>query len=190
MARTKKRRREDASESDESEIVDLTEEAAAAETSGPKPKKQKKNVLDGGGEIPFVLAASAGKEGRSSLLLELATVDLKHDTGAIGRANVKEDSLRVDLKGLEHDAALLACPAILLVSIGAEEAKIEAVVSEYADISKTADGMRLMTGGQLDDSYRHFHNDIDVNKIKEPSKKKKRTALKKRPVAPKPKKKK
>jgi len=166
MARTKKRERdeqdESSSSSSSSSVVDLTEPSP----SPPKKKKKPppKNKLPTG-EVPFILGPSAAKEGQKLLLVEAPSLDLANDAGAVGRVNVKDDALRLDLKGLEHDATLTASSALLVVAVNEEQAKAEAVVSEFARVSCTTDGLRHINDALIEgnlDSY--FHNDLDVNK--------------------------
>lgn len=157
MATTKKRKRE--VEGGEKNIDAV--EGAVKKKAAPKEKLT---------TLPLVIGPNAGKEGKSTLLIEVDTSSGGYggDTGAIGRLNFdgSGEIFTVDLRGREHDAKIVPCRAMLAVSVGHEEAKIESVSSEYVQLSNSRDalaGMRQVVSGDYDDSYKFYEGDVDVN---------------------------
>ena len=191
MARTTTNPPQRKDDDDDDEVVDLTVEKKTEKK--PAAAKKKKKGLPSAA-VPVMLGSGAAKEGHNTLLVEVDAVNLGNDTGAIGRLNIKDEKLRLDIKGYEHDASIVPCRSLFVVSVNSEEAKIESVISEYAKISSTSDGLRHITNavreGHLGDV--HF-NDIDVNKLPDNQKKKKaapkKPAPKKRAAPPQKKKK-
>mmetsp|Transcript_3988 Transcript_3988/g.5602 ORF Transcript_3988/g.5602 Transcript_3988/m.5602 type:complete len:265 (-) Transcript_3988:58-852(-) len=171
----KKRSRESIDEdNDEDEdadsVLDLTKEKISSCIFSTSKKKARQQIISKKmpDSIPLTITANAGKEGKQSMIVELASVELANDTGAIGRLNLRGDDLRIDVKGFEHAANIRPCKAMLLVSLGAEEAKIDSIVSEYVAITRTDDalaylGEAAVVHGEVDDSFHKFQNDVDVN---------------------------
>lgn len=145
------------------------EEKTEKEGASAKKKVEKKRLST----VPLVIGPNAGKEGKASLLIEVdaSSGGYGGDTGAIGRLNFQsssEDTFTVDLRGREHDAKIVPCRAMVVVSVGHDEAKIESVVSEYVQLSNSRDALAAFRGdavvaGEYDDTYRYYEGDVDVN---------------------------
>mmetsp|Transcript_33309 Transcript_33309/g.94381 ORF Transcript_33309/g.94381 Transcript_33309/m.94381 type:complete len:479 (+) Transcript_33309:331-1767(+) len=98
------------------------------------------------GEVPVIIPE---KINRSKLLVELeskqgpeglSSADLSGDAGAVGRlivgsAQDGKQELHVDLKGVMYSATLVPAPGTLcVVSVGPTEAKVEAMVTAFAQL--------------------------------------------------------
>eukprot|EP00887_Chlorella_sp_A99_P004893 scaffold4.g4893.t1 len=98
------------------------------------------------------------KLGQTKLLVELeaggdahGATDLSGDSGAIGRLLVRgpaaEPELQLDLKGVLYTATVVPCPVTLaIVHMGASEAKVEALLSEFVQLRALADTAALDFG--------------------------------------------
>jgi len=127
------------------------------------------------GEVPLMLPE---KPNRSRILVEvedrqgadgLSSADLSGDTGAVGRLIVGERfnnscyDVHVDLKGALYGATMAPAPGTMcVVSVGASEAKVEAMVSAFMQLkeeSTLAMAEAVMEGdltfADEDDDYLH-----------------------------------
>jgi hypothetical protein len=143
--------------------------AADSEPAKPKPKPKPKPKRPAGprGDMPLVMTAGAGRDGKRTLLVEL---DAKAgafgvDTGAIGRASFPrvdgKRKFRLDLRGQEYDATIRPCATLLVLNVAGEEAKVETVLSEYATIKHTHDATGQAGGGDYD--FGTYAGDANVN---------------------------
>ncbi|KAJ1452576.1 hypothetical protein M885DRAFT_526297 [Pelagophyceae sp. CCMP2097] len=147
---------------------------AGAAASAAKPARKRGAAIAAlPAEVPLVLTPNAAREGRNTLLVELdaRAGSLARDTGAIGRASFPRGSsgFVLDLRGQEYVASVRRSNTFMIVSVGAAEAKIECLLSEYVDLDHTRDALATLGDGavlhgELDEGYRHFHGDVDVNR--------------------------
>ncbi len=111
----------------------------------PKPKPRPKKPTGPRGDMPLVLTAGAGRDGKRTLMVELDSKagGFGVDTGAIGRASFPrvdgKRKFRLDLRGQEYDATIRPCATMMVLNVAGAEARVETVISEYATIKHTHD---------------------------------------------------
>ena len=132
----------------------------------PKPKPRPKKPTGPRGDMPLVLTAGAGRDGKRTLMVELDSKagGFGVDTGAIGRASFPrvdgKRKFRLDLRGQEYDATIRPCATMLVLNVAGAEARVETVISEYATIKHTHDA-RTAAGGDYD--FGTYAGDANVN---------------------------
>ncbi|KAK9806627.1 hypothetical protein WJX73_001806 [Symbiochloris irregularis] len=139
-------------------VAGLTSSDAAA-------AQQRDGLLSG--KVPIVLPE---KLATNKYIVELEPTgdgadDLTGDAGAVGRVLVagkgEEAELRLDLKGVVYAAALVpsAC-TLAVVNISGTEARVEAMASQFLQLTRERDAAGGSTGGDGDN---HFMWDDDDN---------------------------
>jgi hypothetical protein len=74
-------------------------------------------------------------------------VDFQNDTGVVGRVEVQDRKLTVDIKGQQYRATLRPCATLLVVDVSKPgDAKVEAVVDEFLELSGKRSVMTQMSG--------------------------------------------
>jgi hypothetical protein len=130
----------------------------------PKPKPRPKKPTGPRGDMPVVLTAGAGRDGKRTLMVELDNKagGFGVDTGAIGRASFPrvegKRKFRLDLRGQEYDATIRPCATMLVLNVAGAEARVETVISEYATIKHTHDATTA-----YDQDFGTYHGDANVN---------------------------
>ena len=130
----------------------------------PKPKPRPKKPTGPRGDMPLVLTAGAGRDGKRTLMVELDSKagGFGVDTGAIGRASFPrvdgKRKFRLDLRGQEYDATIRPCATMLVLNVAGAEARVETVISEYATIKHTHDATTA-----YDQDFGKYAGDANVN---------------------------
>ena len=130
----------------------------------PKPKPRPKKPTGPRGDMPVVLTAGAGRDGKRTLMVELDSKagGFGVDTGAIGRASFPrvdgKRKFRLDLRGQEYDATIRPCATMLVLNVAGAEARVETVISEYATIKHTHDATTA-----YDQDFGKYAGDANVN---------------------------
>jgi hypothetical protein len=130
----------------------------------PKPKPRPKKPTGPRGDMPVVLTAGAGRDGKRTLMVELDNKagGFGVDTGAIGRASFPrvegKRKFRLDLRGQEYDATIRPCATMLVLNVAGAEARVETVISEYATIKHTHDATTA-----YDQDFGTYAGDANVN---------------------------
>ena len=130
----------------------------------PKPKPRPKKPTGPRGDMPVVLTAGAGRDGKRTLMVELDSKagGFGVDTGAIGRASFPrvdgKRKFRLDLRGQEYDATIRPCATMLVLNVAGAEARVETVISEYATIKHTHDATTA-----YDQDFGTYAGDANVN---------------------------
>ena len=143
---------------------DDDDEPKEAPKPKPKPKPRPKKPTGPRGDMPVVLTAGAGRDGKRTLMVELDSKagGFGVDTGAIGRASFPrvdgKRKFRLDLRGQEYDATIRPCATMLVLNVAGAEARVETVISEYATIKHTHDATTA-----YDQDFGTYHGDANVN---------------------------
>jgi len=99
------------------------------------------------------------KLSQAKVILELESTDEVHgatdlsgDSGAIGRVMVTgqpgAQQVQIDLKGVLYNATIVPCPVTMaVVNIGQNEAKVECLFSEFAQLREDTRFANIMGGG-------------------------------------------
>ena len=130
----------------------------------PKPKPRPKKPTGPRGDMPLVLTAGAGRDGKRTLMVELDSKagGFGVDTGAIGRASFPrvdgKRKFRLDLRGQEYDATIRPCATMLVLNVAGADARVETVISEYATIKHTHDATTA-----YDQDFGTYAGDANVN---------------------------
>ena len=130
----------------------------------PKPKPRPKKPTGPRGDMPLVLTAGAGRDGKRTLMVELDSKagGFGVDTGAIGRASFPrvdgKRKFRLDLRGQEYDATIRPCATMMVLNVAGAEARVETVISEYATIKHTHDATTA-----YDQDFGTYAGDANVN---------------------------
>ena len=130
----------------------------------PKPKPRPKKPTGPRGDMPLVLTAGAGRDGKRTLMVELDSKagGFGVDTGAIGRASFPrvdgKRKFRLDLRGQEYDATIRPCATMMVLNVAGAEARVETVISEYATIKHTHDATTA-----YDQDFGKYAGDANVN---------------------------
>ena len=145
---------------------DDDDEPKEAPKPKPKPKPRPKKPTGPRGDMPVVLTAGAGRDGKRTLMVELDSKagGFGVDTGAIGRASFPrvdgKRKFRLDLRGQEYDATIRPCATMMVLNVAGADARVETVISEYATIKHTHDA-RTAAGGDYD--FGTYAGDANVN---------------------------
>ena len=132
--------------------------------SKPKPRPRPKKPTGPRGDMPLVLTAGAGRDGKRTLMVELDSKagGFGVDTGAIGRASFPrvdgKRKFRLDLRGQEYDATIRPCATMMVLNVAGAEARVETVISEYATIKHTHDATTA-----YDQDFGTYAGDANVN---------------------------
>ena len=143
---------------------DDDEEPKEPKAPKPKPKPRPKKPTGPRGDMPLVLTAGAGRDGKRTLMVELDSKagGFGVDTGAIGRASFPrvdgKRKFRLDLRGQEYDATIRPCATMMVLNVAGAEARVETVISEYATIKHTHDATTA-----YDQDFGTYHGDANVN---------------------------
>ena len=143
---------------------DDDEEPKEAPKPKPKPKPRPKKPTGPRGDMPLVLTAGAGRDGKRTLMVELDSKagGFGVDTGAIGRASFPrvdgKRKFRLDLRGQEYDATIRPCATMMVLNVAGAEARVETVISEYATIKHTHDATTA-----YDQDFGTYAGDANVN---------------------------
>ena len=143
---------------------DDDEEPKEAPKPKPKPKPRPKKPTGPRGDMPLVLTAGAGRDGKRTLMVELDSKagGFGVDTGAIGRASFPrvdgKRKFRLDLRGQEYDATIRPCATMMVLNVAGAEARVETVISEYATIKHTHDATTA-----YDQDFGKYAGDANVN---------------------------
>ena len=143
---------------------DDDDEPKEATKPKPKPKPRPKKPTGPRGDMPLVLTAGAGRDGKRTLMVELDSKagGFGVDTGAIGRASFPrvdgKRKFRLDLRGQEYDATIRPCATMLVLNVAGAEARVETVISEYATIKHTHDATTA-----YDQDFGTYAGDANVN---------------------------
>ena len=143
---------------------DDDEEPKEPKAPKPKPKPRPKKPTGPRGDMPVVLTAGAGRDGKRTLMVELDSKagGFGVDTGAIGRASFPrvdgKRKFRLDLRGQEYDATIRPCATMLVLNVAGAEARVETVISEYATIKHTHDATTA-----YDQDFGTYAGDANVN---------------------------
>ena len=170
-------------ESDDSLSID--DVGASQETDEPKPKPKGKGRAPPSSVLPLQLAP---KVRRDMLLLEAndSTLDFSGDFGVLGKMHLRKGSSTAaavanssqgeadgsvadirqtamfDLKGKVYDADIIPCNTLCLLQVDGSKAKIEAVFSDYLQLSAPRDSIfdaQEVSHGELGEG---FFDDDDV----------------------------
>ena len=150
---------------------DDDDEPKEAPKPKPKPKPRPKKPTGPRGDMPVVLTAGAGRDGKRTLMVELDSKagGFGVDTGAIGRASFPrvdgKRKFRLDLRGQEYDATIRPCATMMVLNVAGADARVETVISEYATIKHTHDA-RTAAGGDYD--FGTYAGDANVNARRRP----------------------
>ena len=143
---------------------DDDDEPKEAPKPKPKPKPRPKKPTGPRGDMPLVLTAGAGRDGKRTLMVELDSKagGFGVDTGAIGRASFPrvdgKRKFRLDLRGQEYDATIRPCATMMVLNVAGAEARVETVISEYATIKHTHDATTA-----YDQDFGTYAGDINLN---------------------------
>ena len=93
-------------------------------------------------------------------------LDFHGSGGAVGRFEVNDDTLIMDLKGYQYQGNLNPGPTALVCamhpSIGDNKMKVESITDEYVNLVKTGDAMAQLDAviekGEVDESF-HFQEE-------------------------------
>jgi hypothetical protein len=82
------------------------------------------------------------------LLVQLndSTVDFQNDTGVIGRVSAQKRALTMDLKGHRFTGHIRPCASLLVVGVTGGEAKVEAIMDEFCELSDQTNIVEQMSG--------------------------------------------
>ena len=134
--------------------------AAAATTKAGSGSASSKGVVSN--HVPLLIPKVM--KSKSILIAQIddpGELDVLGDAGIIGsitandtrgasskKGGKKEDGsgLVMDLKGGRHEGTMLRCNTLMVVSIGAQEAKVESMVSEFCRLGKAKDMLQQMRG--------------------------------------------
>lgn len=89
------------------------------------------------------------------------TMDFHGAGGAVGRFEVNDDTVTMDLKGFQYQGVLQAGPTCIIASmhplIGENIIKVESITDEFVTLQQTGDQLAQLDGvvekGNLDDSF-------------------------------------
>lgn len=89
------------------------------------------------------------------------TMDFHGAGGAVGRFEVNDDTVTMDLKGFQYQGALQAGPTCIIASmhplIGENIIKVESITDEFVTLQQTGDQLAQLDAvvekGSLDDSF-------------------------------------
>ena len=74
-------------------------------------------------------------------------MDFQNDTGVVGRVEVQDRKLTVDIKGQQYRATLRPCATLMVVDFSKPgEAKVDAVTDEFMELSGKRSVMTQMSG--------------------------------------------
>ena len=82
------------------------------------------------------------------LLVQLndSRVDFQNDTGVIGRVSAQKRALTMDLKGHRFTGHIRPCASLLVVGVTGGEAKVEAIMDEFCELSDQTNIVEQMSG--------------------------------------------
>eukprot|EP00899_Mesostigma_viride_P022383 jgi/Mesvir1/3329/Mv13714-RA.1 len=135
------------------------EEDGSKRPSGHKPKPTSMAHVS---EMPLLLPE---KVDTGKVLVEVkdtdGALDLSGDAGAVGRVRVEKqaggapDKIFVDLKGVLYLAEIVPSTSFMVVSLGATEAKVESIMSDFMRLKEEGNIFQTetMEGGNLADVF-------------------------------------
>jgi hypothetical protein len=128
--------------------------------------------------LDVILPLSLGKSnGECTVLVQIdpedsRNLDFEGTTGAIGRFQVTQQGLILDLKGSQYQGHLVPGPTVTIATLWYDEQhqqqlRLEAITDEFCPLHKTQDTMAkldaLVLKGELDDSYRMQEENVNVS---------------------------
>ncbi|KAL1823977.1 hypothetical protein ACET3Z_010755 [Daucus carota] len=123
---TKKKKLEDHVKGENYDGMDVPEEVVSAKPAGPYVSSS---------SLPLVLPE---KVQRSKALVECEdeSIDLSGDVGAVGRVVITDnEDMLLDLKGTIYKTTILPSRTFCVVSFGQSEAKIEAIMNDFIQLT-------------------------------------------------------
>ncbi|GFH52455.1 hypothetical protein CTEN210_08931 [Chaetoceros tenuissimus] len=183
MATTKKSKDEKLNQTKEQNTTATAkDETKSNSTKKESPKKKNENGSENDDQgidvkIPLSLLMTGTSSGNNecSVLVQVTpedapTLDFHGAGGAIGRFELNQDTVVMDLKGFQYQGYIQPGPTCLVASmhpmIGENVMKIESISDEFIAIQKTGDQFMQMDAivdkGELDDSF--VVKDVNVNR--------------------------
>jgi len=97
------------------------------------------------------------------------TLDFHGAGGAVGRFEVNDDIVTMDLKGFQYQGDIQAGPTCIIASmhplIGEKMMKVECITDEFVTLQKTGDAMKQLDAvwekGEMDDSFKVKDNNVN-----------------------------
>eukprot|EP01083_Nonionella_stella_P284661 969157_1 len=149
----------------------------------PKEIRESKEMISSGDQIdsvdlkiPLSLLMSGTSSGSNECTVlvqvnpeDASTLDFHGAGGAVGRFEVNENAVIMDLKGFQYQGNLEAGPTCLMGSMhplmGERMIKIESITDEFVQLQKTGDHMAQLDAvvekGEMDDSFRIKDNNVN-----------------------------
>jgi len=149
----------------------------------PKEIRESKEMISSGDQIdsvdlkiPLSLLMSGTSSGSNECTVlvqvnpeDASTLDFHGAGGAVGRFEVNENAVIMDLKGFQYQGKLEAGPTCLMGSMhplmGERMIKVESITDEYVQLQKTGDHMAQLDAvvekGEMDDSFRIKDNNVN-----------------------------
>ncbi|KAI4340963.1 hypothetical protein MLD38_025748 [Melastoma candidum] len=151
---------DDETETEMIKDVELVESLLLEKTKGPPASSSR---------LPLMLSE---KVQRSKALVECEgdSIDLSGDMGAVGRVMIQESvsgdpEIFLDLKGTIYKTSIIPCRTFCVVSFGQTEAKIEAIMNDFIQLSPQSNihEAETMVEGTLEGFS--FESDDEADKI-------------------------
>ncbi|DBA02842.1 TPA: hypothetical protein N0F65_006632 [Lagenidium giganteum] len=97
--------------------------------------------------MPLVMSTSLPKASTLLVQLEDSKLDLSGDVGAIGRFHSQDDGgVVLDIKGHQYIGEIVPCGTFMVVGIGATEAKVENMVTDFCQITQKLSVIESISG--------------------------------------------
>jgi hypothetical protein len=145
--------------------------------SSPKKKPQAKpDYYTVSSSLELLLPSSLGNAtGDCTVLVQIdpedsATLDFEGSTGAVGRFQVDDQGIILDLKGSQYQGTILPGPTAMVATLQygtnhQQQLRLESITDEFCPLIKTQDLMAALEGqveGTLDDSYKIQEEDVNI----------------------------
>lgn len=105
--------------------------------------------------VPIIVKKDAWRKNVLLCQLDDPKLNLRGDSGAVGRINADKDSLVIDLKGRQYQGLLMSGPTVMLLNLAPpvgqkapvkEVARAEVVTNEFCHLHFTKDVLGSMMG--------------------------------------------
>lgn len=122
-------------------LTDSQSTVAVASQPSDHPVSSKKTTSSAAptnASLPFVFSSKINSKNSTILVqLEDSNLDLSGDVGAVGRLHCKtNDTLMLDIKGHQYTGDIVPCASFMIVSMTPTEAKVDAVLNDFCQISR------------------------------------------------------
>jgi len=147
-----------ASQTSQTETPGVSQSQGSQKTSSQKEPSKRKAIST---EVTLQIPKNV-KMDKGFVLVEVSdpSMNLGGDTGVVGRLKSTKDTIVLDLKGSVYEGRIIPCNSMMVVSIGADTAKCEAVVGRYVPAKGIGNifDAEVMTGSMAFDA-----NEVDID---------------------------